>query len=80
MVRRNHVSINPRRAGVEARPYGASGEVCAQNRRRQSSGERRTEDGAPYDVWEKFPHRNYAVRHPAEGASGTPPPTVVACG
>ena len=26
----------------------------------------------------KFPHRNYAVRHPEEGASGTPPPTVVA--
>ena len=26
----------------------------------------------------KFPHRNYAVRHRTEGASGTPPPTVVA--
>ena len=39
---------------------------------------RRTGDGAPYDVWGKFPHRNYVVRHPEEGASGTPPPTVVA--
>ncbi len=39
---------------------------------------RRTEDGAPYDVWGTFPHRNYTVRYPTQGASGTPPPTVVA--
>ena len=26
--------------------------MCALNRRRWSSGERRTGDGAPYDVWE----------------------------
>ena len=26
--------------------------MCAWNRRRRSSGERRTGDGAPYDVWE----------------------------
>ena len=37
---------------------------------------RRTEDGAPYDVCGKFPHRNYVVRYPEEGASRTPPPTV----
>ena len=42
--------------------------------------QRRTGDGAPYDVWGTFPHRNYTVRYPTQGASGTPPPTVVACG
>ena len=31
------LSVNRRRAGVEARPYGASGEVCAWNRCRRSS-------------------------------------------
>ena len=29
-------------------------QVGAWNRRRRSSGERRTEDGAPYDVWESI--------------------------
>ena len=46
--------VIPRRAGVEARPYEASDEVCAWNRRRRSTGERRTEDGASYDVWESI--------------------------
>ena len=44
------------------------------------TNERRTGDGAPYDVWGTFPHCNYVIRSPKEGASGTPPPTVVAKG
>ena len=39
--------VNPRRAGVEARPYDVWG-VGAQNHRCLLSGGRRTGDGAPY--------------------------------
>ena len=34
-------------------------------------------EALPYGVWGMFPHCNYVVRHPTEGASGTPHPTVV---
>ena len=54
--------------------------VDAWNRRRRSIDGRRTGDGAPYDVWGTLPHCNYDVRHPTEGASGTPPPTGCAIG
>ena len=36
---------------------------------------RRTEDGAPYDVNRSVQQQTDVVRHPEEGASGTPPPT-----
>ena len=90
--------VNPRRAGVEARPYGVwggwhaeysasvdrrkgrRGEVGAWNRRCRSSNGGAPETVRPTACGEMFPHRNYVVGYPEEGASGTPPPTVVACG
>ena len=72
--------VNPRRAGVEARPYGVWG------------GGR---DKPKYPVDRRTAHRGrcalrpscsvqqqiHVVGYPTEGASGTPPPTVVArCG
>ena len=39
---------------------------------------RRTGDGAPYDASCSVQQQTHVVRHPTEGASGTPPPTVVA--
>ena len=77
--------MQPRNPSTEAgrawkpAPTGC-GEVGARNQRCRSSGKWRTEDGAPYDVLGTFPHRNYAIRHPAEGASGMPPPTGCAIG
>ena len=64
--------VNPRRAGVSV---GWRAEPMQSVDRR-----RRTGDGAPYDVWGTFPHCKYVIRSPKEGASGTPPPTVVAKG
>ena len=39
---------------------------------------RRTGDGAPYEAKRNVQQQTHAIRHPAEGASGTPPPMVVA--
>ena len=71
--------VNPHRAGVEARPYGVW-EVGAWNWRRRSSDGRRTGDGAPYEARRNVKQQPHVIPHPTEGASRTPPPTVVACG
>ena len=67
--------VDQRRAGVEDKPLRC--EWGGMRVEPASSGNRRwrTGDGAPYGARRTFPHRNYAVRHPTEGASGTPPPT-----
>ena len=62
--------VIPRRAGVEA---GWRVEPTPSVDRR-----RRTGDGAPYEANCKDTQQTHAVRYPEEGASRTPPPTVVA--
>ena len=53
-------------AGFHARPASVNGQ------------RRRTGDGAPYGARCSVQQQIHVVRHPAEGASGTPPPTVAA--
>ena len=64
--------INPRREGAEV---GCRAEPASTVIRR-----RRTEDGAPYGARRNVQQQTDVIHQPTEGASGTPPPTVVAIG
>ena len=65
--------VNRLRAGVEARPYDVWGGGRAEPAPSVDQ-RRRTEDGAPYDVNRSVQQQTDVIRHPTEGASGTPPP------
>ena len=56
-----------------ARRWGGARKRC-----RLSTDGRRTGDGAPYEARRNGQQQIHVIRHPTEGASGTPPPTVVA--
>ena len=73
-------SVNPRRAGVEARPYGEWGGGVAHRTdaiRRPTAAHR---GRCALRCVGKYQRKTHVIRPPTEGASRTPPPTVVAKG
>ena len=74
----------PRRTGATGQPWQtrnawASVKIgCRVEPTPSVDRRRRTGDGAPYEARRNVQQQIHVIRHPTEGASGTPPPTVVA--
>ena len=79
-VRRNNVARQPAPGGRGSPPLRYEWEGGRAEPALSIDRRRRTEDGAPYDARRNVQQQTDVVRPPTEGASRTPPPTVVAKG